>query len=124
MLAIAHGDHDAALRYLGQLAERASAAKTGSAVAEVLSEIAAPTGGLLHLTRDVLVRAWNTARDLQGSAPGTEPEAFVQVGQTTGLMSQAAHAMLCARNHAARVSQPAAPTPQASIPQPAASRHR
>lgn len=56
MLATPDGDRDAALRYLTRLAERASAAETSSAVAEVLTEVAAPVHGLLPLTREVIVR--------------------------------------------------------------------
>ncbi|WP_447035857.1 hypothetical protein [Streptomyces sp. DSM 118878] len=45
MLATPDGERDAALRYLTQLAERASAAQTSSAVAEALTEVAAPVHG-------------------------------------------------------------------------------
>src|SRR5690606_13642847 len=50
MLATPDGDRDAALRYLTQLAERASAAETSSAVAEVLTEVAATVPGPPPLT--------------------------------------------------------------------------
>ncbi|MGC5244252.1 MULTISPECIES: hypothetical protein [Streptomyces] len=64
------GERDAALRYLARLAERVAAAETSSEVAEVLTEIATPVNGLLPLTREVVVRAWIAASDLQGAAPG------------------------------------------------------
>lgn len=54
-----NGERDAALRYLSQLAERASDAESSTEVAEVLTEIAGPASGLLPLNRDV------------GSGPGS-----------------------------------------------------
>lgn len=124
MLATPDGERDAALRYLAHLAERASAAKTSSEAAEVLTEIAAPANGLLPLTREVVVRAWIATSDFLGTSPGEEPEPLARLGDTASSLSQAAHVILRARNHAARVSQPAAPTPPPSTAQPSASRHR
>ncbi len=117
-------EHDAALRYLAHLTERASAAKTSSEVAEVLTEVAAPVNGLLPLTREVVVRAWIAASDLQGAAPGEEPEPLARLGDTAGSMSQAARVILRARNHAARPAQQPATSPPPSHAQPSASRHR
>jgi hypothetical protein len=118
-------EHDAALRYLAQLAERASAAKTSSAVAEVLTEIAAPVNGLLPLTREVVVRAWIAANDLQEAAPGEDPEPLARLGDTARSMSQAAHMILRARNHAARAPQTTAPTPPpGTTAQPSVPRRR
>ncbi|MEU2776499.1 hypothetical protein ABZ646_27140 [Streptomyces sp. NPDC007162] len=45
MLVVPDGEREAALRYLAGLAERAATATTGSEVAEVLTEIAAPRPG-------------------------------------------------------------------------------
>jgi hypothetical protein len=117
-------EHNAALRFLTQLAERASAAKTSSAVAEVLTEIAAPVNGLLPLTREVVVRAWIAASALQGAAPGEEPEPLARLRDTANSMSKYACMILHARNHAARAPQPAALTPPPSSAQPSAFRHR
>ncbi|MFC5218919.1 hypothetical protein [Streptomyces coerulescens] len=87
-------------------------------MAEVLTEIAAPVNGLLPLTRDVVVRAWIAARDLQGAAHGEEPEPLARLKDTAISMSQAADVMLRARNHAARAPQPA-PAGSPSRPAPA-----
>ncbi|MFF6813451.1 hypothetical protein ACFZAG_26735 [Streptomyces sp. NPDC012403] len=119
MLASPDGERDAALRYLTQLAERASAAKTSSEVAEVLTEVAAPVHGLLPLTREVIVRAWIASSDLQGAAPSKEPEPVARLGSTANSLSEAARVILHARNHAARPTQPptTAPAPgRASSP--------
>lgn len=124
MLATPDGDRDAALRYLTQLAERASAAETSSAVAEVLTEVAAPVHGLLPLTREVVARAWITASNLQGAAPGEEPEPIARLGSTTNSLSEAARAMLHARNHAARPTQPPPTTPAPGRAQSPVSRRR
>ncbi|MDT0438701.1 MULTISPECIES: hypothetical protein [Streptomyces] len=102
MLATPDGDRDAALRYLTQLAERVSAAETSSAVAEVLTEVAAPVHGLLPLPREVIVRAWIAASDPHGAAPGEEPEPIARLGSTANSLNEAARAILHARNHAAR----------------------
>ncbi|MFE9976496.1 hypothetical protein ACFYRD_38815 [Streptomyces hirsutus] len=115
MLATPDDDRDAALRYLTQLAERASTAETSSAVVEVLTEVAAPVHGLLPLTREVIVRAWIAAGDLQGAAPGEEPEPIARLGSTANSLSEAARVILHARNHAARPAQPPAIAP-ASTP--------
>ncbi|GAA3500733.1 hypothetical protein GCM10019016_078400 [Streptomyces prasinosporus] len=117
-LATPDSEHDAALRYLAHLAERVAAAETSEEIAEVLTEIAAPVHGLLPLTREVVVRAWIAASDLQGAAPGEEPEPLARLGDTASSMSQAAHVILRARNHAARVPHPAALTPPPSTAQP------
>lgn len=124
MLATPDGDRDAALRYLTQLAERASAAETSSAVAEVLTEVAAPVHGLLPLTREVVARAWITASNLQGAAPGEEPEPIARLGSTTNSLSEAARAMLHARNHAARPTQPPPTAPAPGRAQSPVSRRR
>ncbi|MFE6548295.1 hypothetical protein ACFVHS_07825 [Streptomyces sp. NPDC057746] len=123
-LATPNGDHDAALRYLAHLAERVAAAETSGEIAEILTEIAAPVHGLLPLTREVVVRAWMAASDLQGAAPGEEPEPLARLGDTASSMSQAAHVILRARNHAARAPKLAAPTPPPSTAQPSASCRR
>ncbi|MFE5958045.1 MULTISPECIES: hypothetical protein [Streptomyces] len=123
MLATPDGDRDAALRYLGHLAERVAAAETGSQVAEVLTEIAAPVNGLLPLTREVVVRAGFAARALEGTPPGDELDPIDRLGDITHSMSQAARVILDARNHAARTPQKA-PVPPPSTPQPPASRRR
>ncbi|MFF8571618.1 hypothetical protein ACF06L_10365 [Streptomyces sp. NPDC015408] len=128
MLATPDGDRDAAMRYLTQLAERVSAAETSSKVAEVLTEVAAPVHGLLPLTREVIVRAWISASDLHGAAPGDEPEPLARLGSTANSMSEAARVILRARNHAARPAQPPAtapaPTPAAGRAQSPVSRRR
>ncbi|MDQ0687136.1 MULTISPECIES: hypothetical protein [Streptomyces] len=117
-------EHNAALRFLTQLAKRASAAKTSSAVAEVLTEIVAPANGLLPLTREVVVRAWIAASALHRTAPGEEPEPLARLRDTANSMSQAACVILHARNDAARAPQPAALTPPPSSAHPSASRRR
>ncbi|MEU3934471.1 hypothetical protein AB0E85_20905 [Streptomyces sp. NPDC029044] len=114
-------EHDAALRYLTHLVERASAARTSSAVADVLTEIAAPVTGLRPLTREVVVRAWIAANDLLGAAPGQQPEPLARLANTANSLSQAALLILDARNHAADAPQPAPPPPPRTA-QPSASR--
>ncbi|WP_328939236.1 hypothetical protein OG288_37100 [Streptomyces tauricus] len=123
-LATPNGDHDAALRYLAHLAERVFTAETSAEVAEVLTEIAAPVHGLLPLLREVVVRAGIVASDLQGTAPGEDPEPLARLGDTANSMSQAAHMILHARNHTARAPRPTAPTPPPRTAQTSASRHR
>ncbi|MET8658686.1 hypothetical protein [Streptomyces griseus] len=123
MLATPDGDRDAALRYLGHLAERVAAAETGSQVAEVLTEIAAPANGLLPLTRQVVVRAAVAARALEGTSSSDEPDPIDRLLEITHSMSRAAQAILHARNHAARAPQKA-PVPPPGTPQPPASRRR
>ncbi|MFI5751079.1 hypothetical protein ACIBBE_35415 [Streptomyces sp. NPDC051644] len=123
-LATPDGAHEAALRYLAQLAERVAAAETSSEVADVLTEIAAPVNGLLPLTREVVVRAWIAASDLQGASPGEEPEPIARLGDTASSMSQAARLILHARNHAARAPRTAAPAPSTRSTRPPASRRR
>src|SRR5690606_3472170 len=46
--------------------------------------------GLLPLTREVIVRAWIAASDLQGAAPGEEPEPIARLGSTAISLSEAA----------------------------------
>lgn len=111
MLTTPDGERDAALRYLSRLAERASAAENSSAVGEILTEVAAPVHGLLPLTREVIVRAWIAASDLQGAAPGEEPEPIARLSSTASYLSEAARVILHARNHAARPVQPPATAP-------------
>ncbi|MFD4592889.1 hypothetical protein [Streptomyces rubiginosohelvolus] len=123
MLATPDGDRDAALRYLGHLAERVAAAETGSQVAEVLTEIASPANGLLPLTREVVVRAAVAARALEGTRSSDEPDPIDRLLEITHSMSRAAQAILHARNHAARALRNA-PAPPPSTPQPPASRRR
>ncbi len=123
-LATPNGDHDVALRYLAHLAERVFAAKTSAEIAEVLTEIAAPVHGLLPLIREVVVRAWIVARDLQRTVSGEDPEPLAQLGETADAMIQAADMILHARNHAALAPRPAMSTPPPSTAQPSASRRR
>ncbi|MFD3580874.1 hypothetical protein [Streptomyces sp. NPDC058683] len=124
-LATPNGDHDAALRYLARLAERVTAAETSGEIAEALTEIAAPVTGLLPLIREVVVRAWIAASDLQGAAPGEETEPLARLRDTAGSMSQAAHMILRARNHAAaRTPRPTASTPPANATPSSASCRR
>ncbi|EOY45722.1 MULTISPECIES: hypothetical protein [Streptomyces] len=115
MLATPDGEREAALRYLTQLAERASAAETSSEVAEVLTEVAAPVHGLLPLTREVIVRSWIAASKLHGAAPGEEPEPLARLAGTANSLSEATRVILHARNHAARRTQSPTATP-ASAP--------
>ncbi|WP_031104871.1 hypothetical protein [Streptomyces sp. NRRL S-146] len=124
MLVAPDGELEAALRYLAGLAERASAAKTSSAVAEVLTEVAASVHGLLPLTREVIVRAWTAASDLQGSTPGERPDPIARLGGTASSLSEAARVILRARNHAARTTQPPATTPPPGRAQSPVSRRR
>ncbi|MFD5308592.1 hypothetical protein [Streptomyces ardesiacus] len=119
-LATPDGDRDAALRYLTQLAERASVAETNSAVAEVLTEVAAPVDGLLPLTREVVVSAWTAASDLHGATP----EPIARLGSTANSLSEAARVILHARNHAARPTHPPATTPAPGRAQAPVSRRR
>ncbi|MEU4486680.1 hypothetical protein AB0H94_17635 [Streptomyces purpurascens] len=112
MLATPDGERDVALRYLARLAERVSAAETSSEVADLLTEIAAPVHGLLPLTREVLVRAWIAASDLQGAAPGEEPEPIARLGDTANSLSEATRVILRARNHTARPT----PRPATALP--------
>jgi hypothetical protein len=94
-------------------------------VAEVLTEIAAPVHGLLPLAREVVVRAWIAASDFQGAAPAGEADPIARLGSTATSMSEAARAILHARNHAARPAQrPATTSPPPSRAQPAVSRRR
>ncbi|MDI3418593.1 hypothetical protein [Streptomyces luteolus] len=125
MLVAPDGEREAAVRYLTGLAERAAAATTSSEVADVLTEIAAPVHGLLPLAREVVVRAWITASDLQEAAPAGRPDPIARLGSTATSMSEAARAILHARNHTARPAQRpvAAPQPPGRA-QPASSRRR
>ncbi|MGW7169964.1 hypothetical protein ACWGH3_32740 [Streptomyces sp. NPDC054884] len=118
------GERDAALRYFARLAERVAAAETSSEVAEVLTEIAAPVNGLLPLTREVVVRAWIAASDLQGAAPGENPEPIARLGDSASSMSEAARIILRARNHAARPTQRPATAPPPNRAQSSVSRRR
>ncbi|WP_413100240.1 hypothetical protein [Streptomyces sp. Inha503] len=123
-LATPNGERDAPLHYLTWLAERVAAAETSSAVAEVPTEVAAPVNGLLPLTRNVVVRAWICASDLQGAALGGEPEPIARLGDTTSSMSQAACVILRARNHAPRAPQHQATAPPPSPARASACLHR
>ncbi|QCD54267.1 hypothetical protein [Streptomyces hawaiiensis] len=124
MLAIPDGEREAALRYLARLTEQVAAAETSSQVAEVLTEVAAPVHGLLPLTREVIVRAWIAASDLQGARPGEEPEPIARLGGTADSLSEAARVILRARNHAARPAQPPATAPAPGRVQPPIFRRR
>ncbi|MFF8481996.1 hypothetical protein [Streptomyces antibioticus] len=125
MLVASDGEREGAVRYLVGLAERAAAATTSSEVADVLTEVAAPVHGLLPLVREVVVRAWLAASDLQAAAPVREPDPIALLGSTTTSMSEAARAVLDARNHAARSAQlPVAAPPPPGRVQPAESRRR
>ncbi|MFB8128689.1 hypothetical protein [Streptomyces mirabilis] len=124
MLATPDSEPDAALRYLDRLAERVAAAGTSTEVAEVLPEIAAPVHGLLPLTREVVVRAWIAASDLQGAAPGEESVPIARLGDTARSLSEAARVILQARNNAARTAQRPATAPPLSRAQPSVSRRR
>ena len=123
MLVAPDGEREAALRYLACLTERAAAATTSSEVAEVLTEVAAPVHGLLPLAREV-VRAWIAASDFQGAAPAGEPDPIARLGSTATSMSEAARAILHARNHTARPAQRPTTSPPPSRAQPAESRRR
>ncbi|MFK0283244.1 hypothetical protein ACIQVL_22675 [Streptomyces sp. NPDC090499] len=126
MLVVPDGEREAALRYLAGLAERAATATTGSEVAEVLTEVAAPVQGLLPLVREVVVRVWIAADDFQEAAPLGKTDPLARLGSTAASMSEAARAILHARNHAARSGQrPAtASPPPAGRARPAESRRR
>ncbi|MFD4611951.1 hypothetical protein ACFWOT_28545 [Streptomyces sp. NPDC058440] len=124
MLVTPDGEREAALRYLAGRAERVAAAETSSEVAEVLTEVAAPVHGLLPLTREVIVRALIATGDLQGAAPDEEPEPIARLGDTARSLSEAARAILRARNHAARPMQRPGTTPPPSRAQPSVSRRR
>ncbi|MFD7137027.1 hypothetical protein [Streptomyces sp. NPDC059894] len=128
MLATPDGEREAALRYLARLAERAAAATTSSEMAEVLTEVAAPIHGLLPLAREAVVRAWIAAGDLQGRAPAGEPgelDPIARLGGTAISMSEAARAILHARNHAVRPAQrPGTASPPPIRAHPAVSRRR
>ncbi|MFD4954064.1 hypothetical protein [Streptomyces sp. NPDC058451] len=124
MLVTPDGEREAALRYLAARAERVAAAETSSEVAEVLTEVAAPVHGLLPLTREVIVRALIATGDLQGAAPDEEPEPIARLGDTARSLSEAARAILRARNHAARPTQRPGTTPPPSRAQPSVSRRR
>ena len=119
-----NGERDAALRYLAQLAERASRAESSTEVAEVLTEIAGPASGLLPLTRDVVVRAWIALSPAQ-DAESADPDPVADLGNTANALSRAAHRILAARNHAARAPErstattpPPSPARQPSAPAP------
>ncbi|GAA3196537.1 MULTISPECIES: hypothetical protein [Streptomyces] len=118
MLATPDGEREAALRYVAKLAERVATAETSSEVAEVLAEVASPIHGLLPLTREVIVRAWITASDLQNSEPGKEPEPIARLGNTTDSLLRAAHTVLRARNHIARTAQQPATAPPPGLRTP------
>ena len=119
-----NGERDAALRYLAQLAERASRAESSTEVAEVLTEIAGPASGLLPLTRDVVVRAW-IALSPAPDAESADPDPVADLGNTASAISRATHRILAARNHAARAPErstattpPPSPARQPSAPAP------
>ncbi|MEU6814075.1 hypothetical protein [Streptomyces sp. NPDC046860] len=118
------GEREAALRYLADLAGRATVATTSSEVAEVLTEVAAPVDGLLPLAREVIVRSWITAGELQGPTPSEDLDPIGRLGDTADSLTAATHAILRARNHAA--SQAPQPAPTSPLPNcaPAASRRR
>ncbi|MFD8816899.1 hypothetical protein ACFV23_36785 [Streptomyces sp. NPDC059627] len=125
MLVAPEGEREAALRYLAGLAERAAAATTGSEVAEVLTEVAAPVHGLLPLAREVVVNAWITASDFSEAVPAKEPDPIARLGRITDSLSVAARDILHARNHAARpAQQPGTASPPPGRARPAASRRR
>ncbi|MFJ4696355.1 hypothetical protein [Streptomyces sp. NPDC088766] len=125
MLVAPDGEREAALPYLAGLAERAAAATTSGKVAEVLTEVAAPVHGLLPLAREVAVRAWIAASDFQKAAPAGEPDPIARLGSIATSVSEAARAILHARNYAARPAQrPATASPPPSRAQPAESRRR
>ncbi|WP_228447388.1 hypothetical protein [Streptomyces paludis] len=117
------GQREAALRYLDRLAEQGTAAETSSAVAEVLTEVAA-IHGLLPPVREAVVRAWTTSSDLQGAALGEESEPIARLGDTTRSMSEAARVILHARDHAAHPAQRSATAPPPGRVHPPVSRHR
>lgn len=83
MLSVPIGDRDAARRCLGRLAERVAAAEPSRQVAEVLTEIAAPVNGLLHLCREVVVRAAFAARSLHAPQRRTRPPSIVSATSPT-----------------------------------------
>ncbi|MGV9790845.1 hypothetical protein ACWEIK_22350 [Streptomyces sp. NPDC004673] len=118
------GEREAALRYLADLAERAAAATTSSEVADILTEVAAPVYGLLPLAREVIVRSWITASDLQGPTPSEKLDPIGRLGDTADSISMAAHAILHARNHAARQAPQPATTPPPNRGSAAAPRRR
>ncbi|MFE3901294.1 hypothetical protein ACFXPY_13280 [Streptomyces sp. NPDC059153] len=121
------GERETALRYLTQLSERASRAKSTTEIAEILTEIAGPTEGLLPLTREVVVRAWITcSRHLKTVDEDSEPAS--PLANTADTLSRATHQILFARNHAARAPQKSAPattppSPAGQLPAPT-TRHR
>ncbi|MER5215364.1 hypothetical protein ABT063_33665 [Streptomyces sp. NPDC002838] len=126
-LASPDGEREAALRYLAQLSERAVRASSRAETAEVLTEVAGPSAGLLPLVREVVVSAWITWSQLL-DADGENPEPASQLGNTAEALSRAADRILLARNHAARTPDRPAPTPVPPSPakQPATPvlRHR
>lgn len=116
ILATPDSEREAALRYLAQLAERASRAESSTEIAEILTDVAGPAEGLLPLTREVVVRAWFA----RSQSPGTAAEdhaSFAQLGNTADALQRATHQILLARNHAART--PERPSPATTPPSPA-----
>jgi hypothetical protein len=116
-----NGERGAALRYLAQLAERASRAQSSTEVAEVLTEIAGPADGLLPLPRDVVVRAW-VAWSHNPDAESADPDPVADLGNTASALSRAARRILAARNHAARAPERSTTTttPPGTARQPSA----
>lgn len=81
-------------------------------MAKVLTEIAAPVHGILPLLREAVVRFWIAADDFQEAAPARKTDPLAQLESTAASMSEAARAILHARNHAARSAQrPATASP-------------
>ncbi|MDV9194407.1 hypothetical protein [Streptomyces sp. Wh19] len=114
-LATPDGERESALRYLAQLSERASRAESATEIAEVLTAVAAPSEGLLPLTREVVVRA-TIACSRHLNTGGKDAEPVSQLANTADSLLRAAHQVLFARNQAAR-DRAASTTP----PAPAAS---
>ncbi|MFE1199590.1 hypothetical protein ACFW6E_43955 [Streptomyces olivaceoviridis] len=127
-LAVPDGDRDAALRYLVQLPQQATAVSSGNERAALLTEIAGPSEGFLPLIGKAVAVAcvWSLRPDA-GRTGGATLEPAAQLGSTADALSRAADQILRVRNDIARAhSRPTAggraPSP-APRPTPAAVSH-
>ncbi|GAA2678135.1 hypothetical protein GCM10010400_46630 [Streptomyces aculeolatus] len=114
-LATPDGDREATVRHLGQLAEQALHAKTGTQIAEVLTEIADGAQGL-PLTREVVLTAWNNPASYRSAATGTEGGPCAQLAEAATALSVLMGILRHARDQTAHSPEQPAPAPTAAQP--------
>jgi hypothetical protein len=117
-------DRQAARRHLGQLARRAFHAESAQENAAILTEIAGPDEGLLHLIRNALTGTYLTwTEHLKAAGADTGPAE--RLLETTRALSRTVDRILDARNQAALTpSAPATPAAPAAGPSSASGRRR